>query len=49
MHKNCYNKLPLSFQQRFNKIEFVHSHQTRKLTKFKYFLPRVSKTAGQKN
>ena len=48
MHKICNNKLPLVFQQRFNKTELVHSHQTRKLTKLKYFLLRVSKTAGQK-
>ena len=48
MHKICNNKLPLLFQQRFNKIELVHSHQTRKLTYLNYFLPRVSKTAGQK-
>ena len=48
MHKICYNKLPLLFQQRFNKIELVHSHQTRKVTNLNYFLPRVSKTAGQK-
>ena len=47
MHKIC-NKLLLLFQQRFNKIELVHSYQIRKLTKFNYFLPRVSKTAGQK-
>ena len=47
-HKICNNKLPLSFQQRFNKIELVRSHQTRKLTKLNYLLPRVSKTAGQK-
>ena len=48
MHKICNNKLPLSFQQRFNKIELTHSHQTRKLTKFKYFLPRASKIVEQK-
>ena len=48
MHKICNNKLLLLFQQRFNKIELVHSHQTRKLTKMNYFLPRVFKTAGQK-
>ena len=48
MYKICNNKLPLLFQQRFNKIEFVHSHQTKKLTKMNYFLPRVSKTAGKK-
>ena len=30
MHKICNNKLPLLFQQRFHKIELVHSHQTRK-------------------
>ena len=48
MHKICNNKLPLFFQQQFNKIELVHSHQTRKLTNLNYFLPRVSKTAGQK-
>ena len=30
MHKICKNKLPIFFQQRFNKIELVHSHQTRK-------------------
>ena len=48
MHKICNNKLPLLFQQRFNKIELVHSHQTTKLTKMNYFLPRVSKTAGKK-
>ena len=40
--------MPLSFQQQFNKIEVVHSHQTRKLTTFNYFLPPASKTAGQK-
>ena len=48
MHKICNNKLLLVFQQRFNKIELVHSHQTRKLTNLNYFFPRVSKTAGQK-
>ena len=48
MHKICNNKLRLLFQQRFNKIELEHSHQTRKLTNLNYFLPRVSKTAGQK-
>ena len=48
MHKICNNKLPLLFQQRFNKIELVHYHQTRKLTNLNYFLPCVSKTAGQK-
>ena len=49
MHKICNNKLPLLFQQLFNKIELEHSYQTRKLTKLNYFLPRVSKTAGKKN
>ena len=48
MHKICNNKLPLLFQQRFNKIESVHFHQTRKLTNLNYFLPRVSKTVGKK-
>ena len=48
MHKICNNKLPLLFQQRFNRIDLVHSHQTRKLTNLNYFLPRVSKSAGQK-
>ena len=48
MHIICNNELPLSFQQRFNKIELVHSHQTRKLTKLNYFLPQVFKTAGKK-
>ena len=47
MHEICNNKLQLLFQ-RFNKIELVPSHRTKKLTKLKYFLPRVSKTAGQK-
>ena len=37
MHKICNNKLPLLFQQRFNKIELVHSHQTIKLTYLNYF------------
>ena len=49
MHKISNNKLLLLFQQQFNKIELVHSHQTRKRTKLNYVLPRVSKTAGQKN
>ena len=49
LHKICNNNLPLLFQERFNKIELIHSHQTRKLSKLNYFLPRVSKTAGQKN
>ena len=48
MHKICNNKLPPLFQLRFNKIELVHSHQTRKLSNLNYFLPRVYKTAGQK-
>ena len=48
MHKICNNKLSLLFQQRLNKIELVHSHQTRKLTNLNFFLPHVSKTAGQK-
>ena len=48
MHKICNNKLPLLFQQRFIKVELVHSYQTRKLTYLNFFLPRVSKTAGQK-
>ena len=48
MHKICNNKLPLLFQQQFNKIKLVHSHQATKLTKLNYFLFRVSKTTGQK-
>ena len=48
MHKTCNNKLPLLLQERVNKIELVHSHQTRKLTTLNYFLPRVYKTVGQK-
>ena len=48
MHKICNNNLPLLFQQRFNKIELAHSHQTRKLTNLKYFLSRVSNTSGRK-
>ena len=48
MHKICNNKLPLSFQKLFTKIELVHSHLTRKHTKFNCYLPRASKTAGQK-
>ena len=47
MHKIYNDKLPLLFQ-RFNKIELVPSHRTKKLAKLNYFLPRISKTAGQK-
>ena len=39
MHNICNNKLPLLFQQRFIRIELVHSRQTRKLTNLNYFLP----------
>ena len=49
MHKICNNKLPLLLQQRYNKIELVHSHQTRKRIKLNYFLPSLYKIAGQRN
>ena len=49
MHKVCNNKLPLLFQQRFNKIELVHSHQTRKLTNLNYFFLAFPKLQVKKN
>ena len=33
MHNIYKNKLPLLFQQRFNKIEQLHPHHSRNLTK----------------
>ena len=47
MHKLFNNKLPKLWQQNFTKIEQIHAYETRRPNKSNYFLPRVSKTAGQ--
>ena len=49
MHKICNNKLPLLFQQRFNKIELVHFNQTRKFTNLNYFSLPFPKLQVKKN
>ena len=46
MHQ-IYNKTPFLFQDKFTKLE-IHSHKTRKPSSYNFFLPRVSKNAGQK-
>ena len=47
MHKLYNNNLPIVFQNRFAKIENIHSYVTRGANKLNYFLSRVNKTVGQ--
>ena len=48
MHQIYNNKTPFLFQDKFTKLEKIHSHKTRKPSSSNVFLPRVSKNAGQK-
>ena len=43
-----YNKTPFLFQNKFTKFEKIHSHKTRRPSSSNFFLPRVTKNAGQK-
>ena len=47
MHKLYNNNLPIVFQNRFAKIEKIHTYVTRGANKSNYFLSRVNKTVGQ--
>ena len=47
MHKLFKNKLPKLFNYDFTTINKIHNCATRKPTRSNYFLPRVSKYAGQ--
>ena len=48
MHQIYNNKTPFLFQDKFTKLEKLHSHRTRKPSSSNFFLPRVLKNAGQK-
>ena len=48
MHQICNNKTPFLFQDKFIKLEKMHSHKTKKPSSSNFVLPRVSKNAGQK-
>ena len=48
MHQIYYNKTPFLFQDKYTKLEKLHSHKTRKPSSSNFFLPRVSKNVGQK-
>ena len=47
MHKLYNMNLPIVFQNRFTKIEKIHTFVTRGSNKSNYFLSRVNKTVGQ--
>ena len=47
MHKLYNNNLPIVFQNRFAKIEKIHTYVTTGKNKSNYFLSRVNKTIGQ--
>ena len=42
------NKTPFLFQDKFTKLEKIHSHKTRKSSSSNFFLLQVSKNAKQK-
>ena len=48
MHKLFNNKLPNSCNYDFSTIENTRDYETRRPSRSNYFLPRVSKSAGQK-
>ena len=48
VHQIYNNKTPFLFQDKFTKLEKIHSHKTRKPNSSNFFSPRVSKKAGQK-
>ena len=47
MHKLYNYNLPIVFQNRFTKIEKIHTYVTRRSNKSNYFLSRVNKTVGK--
>ena len=47
MHKLFKSKLPKLFNYNFTTINKIHDYATRKPSSSTYFLPRVSKSAGQ--
>ena len=47
MHKLFKNKLPKLCNYNFKTIDKIHDYATRKPSRSNYFLPRVSKSAGQ--
>ena len=49
MHKLYNNNLPIVFQNRFAKIEKIHTYATRGANKSNYFLSRINKTVGKIN
>ena len=48
MHKLFKNKLPNSCNYDFSTIERIYDYETRRRSRSNYFLPRVSKSTGQK-
>ena len=48
MHQIYNNRTPFLFQDKFTKLEKIYSRKTRKPSSSNFFLPRVSKNAGQK-
>ena len=47
MHKLYYNNLPIVSQNRFAKIEKIHTYITKGSNKSNYFLSKVNKTVSQ--
>ena len=47
MHKLYNINLPIAFQNRFTKLEKIHTYVIRGSNKSNYFLYRVNKTVGQ--
>ena len=47
MHQIYNNNAPFLFQDKFTKLEKLYLHKTRKPSSSNFFLPRVSKNAGQ--
>ena len=48
MHKLFNNKLPNSCNYDFSTIERIHDYETRRPSRYYYFLPRVSESTRQK-
>ena len=49
MHQIYNNKTPFLFQDKFTKLEKIHSHKTRKPGSSNFFLPRVIKMLDERN
>ena len=48
MHQIYNNKTPFLFQNKFTKLEKIHSHQIRKPSSFDFFLPSRNKKCWTK-